>query len=181
MFPFRSNRSAKLGHGKPSHRRSAHCRPRLEELESRENPGQFTFDNGAPDGLMATASRPAAGSHLEIESADDFALTSETNITQATFTGLVPKTFQGSDVLNVRVELYGVFPVSSNPNRTIHVPTRNNSPSDVAIASRSSNAGTLSFTRHGLNANFTAQNSVINGIHPSPNQTTNGEGSRSGK
>src|SRR5437763_10912715 len=32
----------------------------------------FFFSTGNPDGLMATASRPGTGGSLEIESADDF-------------------------------------------------------------------------------------------------------------
>src|SRR5262245_53218260 len=92
MFPFHSNRSAKLRHGKPSTRQPAGCRPRLEALESRDTPTPFSFNNGTPDGLMATASRP--GSTTEIESGDDFALATETQITSATITGLVPKNFK---------------------------------------------------------------------------------------
>jgi hypothetical protein len=51
----------------------------------------FFFSTGNPDGKMATASRPdtavAPAPSNEIESADDFALTSATRITSATFTG----------------------------------------------------------------------------------------------
>ena len=49
----------------------------------------FSFSTGAVTNLMATASRPSTGAPFEIESADDFAVTSETKITSATFTGLV--------------------------------------------------------------------------------------------
>src|SRR5438445_13550404 len=49
----------------------------------------FTFNTGLPDGRMATASQPS-GSSVEIESADDFVLSSQTTITQATFYGLLP-------------------------------------------------------------------------------------------
>ena len=47
---------------------------------------------GAPDGLMATATRPGPtnGVDQETESGDDFILTNEVQITSASFTGLVP-------------------------------------------------------------------------------------------
>src|SRR6266568_6783647 len=58
----------------------------------------FSFSTGDPDGRMATASRPGTSSLQEIESADDFVLTNETFIRQATFTGLVPA---GTDLSHV--------------------------------------------------------------------------------
>jgi hypothetical protein len=81
----------------------------------------------------------------------------------------------------VRVEIYRVFPNDSDTMRTINVLTRMNSPSDVAFADRSSNDGNLNFSTSVLNANFTALNSVLNGINPFPNQTTGGEGSITGE
>ena len=56
------------------------------------------------------------------------------------------------------------------------MPTRANSPSDVEFDSRDTAGGTLSFTTQTLSSTFTANNSVLNGINPSPNQTTGGEG-----
>ena len=47
------------------------------------------FDNGTPDGLMGSLSRPSTGGVLQTESADDFILSNSTSITGATFTGLV--------------------------------------------------------------------------------------------
>ena len=81
----------------------------------------------------------------EIEAADDFILTSTTTLTSATFTGLVP---QNASVADVVVEIYRVFPKDSDVTRTSgpptfstpQVPTRVNSPSDAAFASRD-NAG----------------------------------------
>src|SRR5262249_29864343 len=105
-------------------------RPRCEQLEPRCQPAAFTFSTGAPDGKMATASRPPNGAAFEIESADDFVLSTETQITSATFTGLVPS---GATINQVVVEIYRVFPKDSNTARTIHVPTRANSPSDVVF------------------------------------------------
>jgi hypothetical protein len=74
-------------------------------------PAVYSFSTGDPDGLMATASRPDSAGKFEIESADDFVLTTTTSITSATFTGLL--TGDGS-VSNVRVEIYRVFPNDSD-------------------------------------------------------------------
>ena len=73
----------------------------------------FFFSTGDPDGRMATASRPSSGDLQEIESADDFVLTNETFIRQATFTGLVPSGTDLSHVSEVIVEIYRVFPKDS--------------------------------------------------------------------
>jgi hypothetical protein len=81
----------------------------------------------------------------------------------------------------VVLEIYRVFPLDSNNPPSGHVPTRLNSPSDVAFASRDSQAGELSFTTILVANSFTAQNSVVNGINPSPNQNTGGEGPRTGQ
>jgi hypothetical protein len=74
----------------------------------------FSFDTGAPDGKMATATRPDAGGGFEIESADDFVLTTTTRIDSATFTGLLPAGAPLSDVGDVVVEIYRVSPKDSN-------------------------------------------------------------------
>jgi hypothetical protein len=135
------------------------------------------YNNDFPLNLMASASTPGGNGFIEHESADDFILTAPSRITSATFTGLVPA---GATIQQVVLEIYRVFPNDSGPfdNR---VPTRNNSPSDVAFASRDSMAGELSFTTNLLSSNFTALNSVVNGINPVPNQTTGGEGSKTGQ
>jgi len=142
----------------------------------------FFFSTGNPDGLMASASRPDSGGQFEIESADDFVLPSATSLTSATFTGLIPS---GSSVQDVVVEIYRVFPKDSDVGRTSgpptfstpQVPTRVNSPSDVAFASRDSTAGDLTFSTDLLSNSFTANNSVKpGGIHPIPGQNTTGNG-----
>lgn len=138
----------------------------------------FTFSSGNPDGKIALASRPASSGKPEIEAADDFVLTAPTAITHATFTGLLPAS---GSVQAVVVEIYNVFPVESNTARVPAVPTRVNSPSDVDFQSRESTHGQLSYTVGVLNGSFTAANSVLNGIHPLPNQTTGGEGAVSGQ
>jgi PEP-CTERM motif len=136
------------------------------------------FSTGNPNNLMAAASRPSSAGTFEIESADDFVLANQTTINSATFTGLTPS---GSTVGSVTVEIYRVFPLDSNAARPINVPTRANSPSDVAFDSRSSSLG-LTFSTTTLAATFTALNSVQpGGIHPSPFQTTQGNGPITGQ
>jgi len=144
----------------------------------------FFFSTGNPDGSMASATRPGSGGVSEIESADDFVLTRGTTITSATFTGIIPFGSSVSDIGNVVVEIYRVFPKDSNVGRTSgppvfstpQVPTRVNSPSDVAFDSRDSVGGTLSVSTSVLGI-FAAINSVQpGGIHPKPNQTTGGDG-----
>ena len=149
------------------------------------------FSTGDTDGKIATATRPGVpGGAFEIESADDFILTQPTTLTSATFTGLVP---HNSSTLDVVVEIYRVFPADSNVGRTSgpnttppfstpEVPTRLNSPSDVALVSRNSaSPGELSFTTTGLQTDFTSNNSVQpGGIHPKPGQTTGGNGAVTG-
>jgi hypothetical protein len=141
----------------------------------------FHFSTGDPDGLMASASRPDGNGQIEIESADDFVTASPTTIDHATFTGLIPTGASLSDVTQVVVEIYRVFPLDSAVPPSGHVPTRNNSPSDVAFDSRDSAASTLTFTITQISASFTAANSVLNGINPIPGQTTGGEGAVTGQ
>ena len=86
---------------------------------------------------------------------------------------------------------YRVFPNDSNVGRTsgspdfstAQVPTRVNSPADVAFASRdSATVGQLTFTTSVVSSTFTAANSIQpGGIHPSPNQATGGNGSLTGQ
>jgi hypothetical protein len=59
--------------------------------------------------------------------------------------------------------------------------TRVNSPSDVEFVGRDSASSDLSFAMSVLAPSFTANNSVVNGINPFPNQTTGGEGPVTGQ
>ena len=139
------------------------------------------FSTGDPDGRMATVSRPDTAGKFEIESADDFILTHSTSITDATFTGLLSGGAAIGDIGEVRVEIYRVFPADSDTGRTPNVPTRTNSPSDVALDSRDTASGNLSFTISDLGS-FSAANSVQpGGIHPKPGQTTGGDGAVTGE
>jgi hypothetical protein len=140
----------------------------------------FFFTTGDPDGRLAAASRPESRHKIEIEAADDFILTSPTTINGATFTGLL---FHGGhgEIRDVVVEIYRVFPNDSTVPPSGQVPTRTNSPSDNAFAEASRADGTLRFTATVINPHFEAVNSVIDGIHPSPDQTTGGEGPVAGQ
>ena len=149
----------------------------------------YFFSTGNPDAKMATASRPSSAGKIEIESADDFVLTSPTNLNSATFTGLLPTAAALSDIVDVRVEIYRVFPNDSDVGRTsgpptfstLQVPTRVNSPSDAAFDERSASALSLTFTAGIIQSSFTAANSVLNGIHPAPNFNTGGDGQVTGQ
>lgn len=74
------------------------------------------------------------------------------------------------------VEIYRVFPEDSASPPSGDVPTRTNSPSDVAFASRDSDAGGLTFNSVTLAGSYSADNSVLNGINPVPSNQTGGEG-----
>ncbi len=138
-------------------------------------------NTGNPDGLMAMASRPGTAGQMEIEAADDFILTGALSVTGGSFVGLMPSDASLSSISEVVVEIYRVFPNDSTLPASGNVLTRVNSPSDVAFGSRDSAAGGLSFTPALLSNSFTTNNSVLNGIHPSPNQFTAGEGAVTGE
>src|SRR5262249_35656608 len=131
---------------RPGSRRRQSLRLQCEALEARWQPSQLRIDTGIPDGRIATISEPpnAHNSQAEFESADDFVLTSSTRVLNASFTGLLTGGATPSDVSNVVVEIYRVFPNDSDVGRTSgpptfstnQVPTRVNSPSDVAFQSR---------------------------------------------
>jgi hypothetical protein len=136
----------------------------------------FFFSTGDPDGLIATLSRTASAGKLETETADDFATTVPTRITNATFIGLFVGGATPANVKDVEIELYHVFPIDSVNPPDSRVNSRVNSPSDNNFAAADSALGQLNFTTKVLNASFKAANSVVNGINAKPNQFTGGEG-----
>jgi hypothetical protein len=152
-------------------------------LVSHASAASFSFSTGAPDGKIATLSRPASPGIIQTETADDFVVTQAVVISQATFTGLLPLGAPVTSISDVEIELYHVFPADSDTNRTINVPTRANSPGDVEIgsATRDSAKGSLAFSATILSPSFSASNSVVNGINKSPNEKTNGEGAVTGE
>lgn len=147
-------------------------------LGSPASANPFFFSTGNPDGLVATASQPSSSGKTEIEAADDFALSVDTTITSATFTGLL--TGVDPTIVGVRVEIYRVFPLDSTSPPSGNVPTRNNSPSDVALLDLGAPSD-FTFNTSVLSPSFTAANSVLNGINPSPLQHTGGEGPVTGQ
>lgn len=92
------------------------------------------FSNGNVDGRMAMASRPSTPGKFEIEAADDFVVANQAQFSHATFTGLLTGGATAADISQVVAEFYRVFPKDSNTARTPNVPTRTNSPSDVALS-----------------------------------------------
>jgi hypothetical protein len=141
--------------------------------------------------MIGIATRPGLPGSFEIEAGDDFVATSPVSITSASFVGLeVPGTGSVPAVQDLVLEIYRVFPNDSDVGRTSgpptfatsQVPTRVNSPADVAFESRDSAVGELMFTTSVLNPTFSALNSIQpGGIHPIPNQTTGGNGSITGQ
>ncbi len=144
--------------------------------------GAVIYNNLTPNNLMAVATRPDTGA-FEIEAGDDFLLGGETSVTGASFVGLlVPGAGQAPSISDVVAEIYRIFPADSNTARTPNVPTRVNSPSDVALDSRDSASGGLTFTTSVLSPSFTVLNSVQpGGIHAAPNQATLGNGPLTGQ
>jgi len=138
------------------------------------------FSTGNPDGKVATLSRTASAGKLETETADDFVLGTQASITGATFTGLLVGGATPANIKNIEIELYRVFPLDSVNPPSGRVLTRVNSPSDNNFAAFDGSLGDLSFLTTVLNPTFTAANSVVNGIHPLPNQFTGGEGAVTG-
>ena len=85
----------------------------------------IVFSTGNPDGKIATLSRPASGSTIQTETADDFILSQLTSLTSATFTGLLPSGSPLSNISQVEIEFYHVFPADSANPPSGNVPIRN--------------------------------------------------------
>jgi hypothetical protein len=173
---------------------SRFVRPRLEALEPRDTPSAFSFSNGAVTNQIGVTSHQSSSATAldEVEAGDDFTTSVPTTIQGATFVGLIPAGVSLSSISDVHLEVYRVFPNDSNvdrttgpgttpPFQTTRVPTRLNSPGDVAFEDRDSSAGDLTFSATVLSSSFTVNNSVITGINAKPNQTTGGEGAQSGQ
>jgi uncharacterized protein (TIGR03437 family) len=140
------------------------------------------FSTGVPDGLIGTLSRPAATGLVETETADDFVTTQPMLIHGATFTGLLPAGAPLSSISDIEIEIYRVFPSDSANPPSGKVPTRVNSPGDNNFgASFDSQAATLTFTASVVNPSFTVTNTVVNGIHATPDPFTGGEGPTTGQ
>ena len=142
----------------------------------------FNFSTGGPDGKLGALSQTAvAGSHQQTETADDFILGERTRLTGATFTGLIPLAAKLSDIRNVEIEFYHVFPGDSDNARTINVTTRANSPGDHEIdgATRDGADGSLSFTTRLDDPEFRVDNTVST-VRGKP-EFTGGDGALTGQ
>ncbi len=144
---------------------------------------QVIVNTGNPDGKLGALSRRPNANMLETETADDFVLKQTTVLTGASVTGLISPATPLTNIANVEVELYHVFPEDSIDPPSGNVPSRVNSPGDVEIDSATRDAGlrTLKFTASLLNANFSVLNTVVNGIQKKPLNTTHGEGPATGE
>src|SRR5262249_31294781 len=161
LSPLRRLTKRVLPASRPIRRGSRSSNLRCEELEPRLQLSAFVFSTGLPDGKIGTITEPSSAhtGQVEFESADDFILNSETRLTHATFTGLLTGGATPQDISNVVVEIYRVFPNDSDVGRTSgpptfstdRVPTRVNSPSDVAFDSRNSAENDLLFQTQVLN------------------------------
>jgi hypothetical protein len=143
----------------------------------------FDFSTGNPDHKLGALSQPAvAGGHAQTETADDFITTSETRLTSAGFTGLIPLAAKLSDIKNVEIEIYRVFPGDSNSTRTANVTTRTNSPGDHEIAgdTRDGADGSLSFTTKLDDPAFTV-GTTVSTVRGKPNEFTGGDGPLTGQ
>jgi hypothetical protein len=143
----------------------------------------FFFSTGNPDGRLGALSRRPSSGKLETETADDFILSQTTSIDHATITGLIPLRTPLSNITNVEVELYRVFPNDSVQPPSGHVPSRANSPADIEIdaATRDGSLKTLAFGASLVSSTFMVSNTVVNGIIKAPNNVTKGEGPASGE
>jgi hypothetical protein len=146
---------------------------------------QVLVNTGNTDAKVGALSRRPSANKLETETADDFVLKQTTVLTGATITGLISPATPLANIANVEVELYHVFPVDSANTDPLagNVPSRTNSPSDVEIdsATRDASQRSLRFSTTLLNANFSALNTVVNGINKKPLNTTRGEGPATGE
>jgi len=124
----------------------------------------FFFSTGDPDGRLGAGVRVQTDTQIEIEAADDFILDRETILWHASFRGLLPLDSDLSDIQTVVVEIYRIFPLDSDTEREIQVPTRMNSPSDNAFTERESFEGELIFDVTLVNPGSGVSNSVVDGI-----------------
>ena len=135
------------------------------------------YSNLVVDGRMAAAGRTDVNGLVEIEPADDFIINSSAaRITEVKFIGLLTNGATLLDVNDINLEFYRVFPKDSTDPPSGNVPTRVNSPSDVAFAEVSGFPALTSLTATLIAPGVTEANSVKNGIFKKPNQQTLGEG-----
>jgi hypothetical protein len=122
------------------------------------------YSNLAVTQNMAAASRPdSPGASNEIEAADDFLLTGGARVTELKFIGILTGGINSLNAGASNLEIYRVFPNDSQFPPDGKVPTRVNSPSDVAFA-EAGFADVLSLTVTAISGSFTEPNSVKNNL-----------------
>jgi len=144
---------------------------------------RVSINTGNPDGKLGALSRRPSVDKKETETADDFVLRQTTILNGASIVGLIPVGTQLTDITNVEVEIYQIFPGDSVQPPSGNVPSRANSPADVEIdsATRDASLGSLAFKATLLNGNFTVEKTVVNGINKKPGNVTHGEPSQTGE
>ena len=145
----------------------------LAALSTPSQAASFFFSAGAVDGKLGALSRRPSPGKIETETADDFLLQQTTVIKGATINGLIKAGTPLSNILNVEVEIYHVFPLDSAAFSG-KVPSRNNSPSDFETdsATRDAGAGTLRFLPALVSHDFQVTKTVVNGINAAAPNTT---------
>ena len=138
---------------------------------------------------MATATRPAAPANLRSSRPTTSFSRRPRQSPSATFTGLLSGAPRSSDIGEVVVEIYRVFPDHSDVGRTSGPPTsRRRTCRRASIRRPMSHSDSRDsqqrpqFLDHRPGRRFTALNSVQpGGIHPKPGQTTGGNGAVTGE
>lgn len=141
----------------------------------------FHFSTGSPDGKLGALSQPATEGSQQTETADDFTVAAHTRLTSAAFTGLIASAAKLSDIKNVEIEIYHVFPGDSKTPPSSNVTSRVNSPGDHEIAgdTRDGADGSLSFTPTLGDPRFSVLNTVTT-VHGKP-EFTGGDGPVTGQ
>ena len=117
----------------------------------------FFFSTGDPDGKMAMASRPSSAGKIEIESADDFVLTAPRASPARPSPVSCRRTASLSDMTNVRVEIYRVFPLDSTIPRQWQCAHADQFSLGRGVRRTDAAAHNLTFTPGIINSSFTAQ------------------------
>jgi len=91
--------------------------PQSSSVESLRQDNKFIVSTGNTDGRLGALSRRPSTGKVETETADDFVLNQTTVISGATITGLICPATSLTNITNVEVEFYHVFPRdSANPD-----------------------------------------------------------------
>ena len=147
--------------------------------------GAVIYNNLTPNNLMGVATRPTGqAQHSRSKPRTISSSARQTAIDSASFVGLLLPDVTGAvpSVTDVVVEIYRIFPLDSDTTRTPNVPTRTNSPSDVALRLEGQRGRRVEFQPDDAGSDlYGQQQRAAGGIHPKPNQTTLGNGPVTGE